>query len=91
MKYEQNHDGYIVFEDGGIDPFSYGAAEQWFPSYDEAVQYALETVAKRAEEFKDRIDCNSVIVYEGSKELLHKGHTCPCGTVVFEWRNYRRR
>lgn len=29
-KYKQSQDGYIVFEDGGVCPLSYGASEKWF-------------------------------------------------------------
>lgn len=88
-KYIQNPSGYIVFEDGGISSIAYGASEEWFPTYDEAIAYAMDIVKNKTEELKNRIDCNSVIVYEGDETLLHKSHSCPCGRVVFDWRNYR--
>lgn len=91
-KYIENKEGYIVFEDGGTSPIAYGASEKWFATYDEAIKYALNIVRKRAEEFKDVIDLNSVIVYEGPEELLHKSHSCPDkGRVVFCWSNYYKR
>lgn len=89
-KYCENESGYIVFDDGGMSPLAYGASEKWFQTYDEAIKYAISIVRKRINEFKDCIDCNSVIVYEGGKELMRKSHSCPCGRVVFEWRNYHK-
>lgn len=88
-KYIQNPNGYIVFEDGGTNPISYGASEKWFSTYDEAIAYAMDIVKNRTEEFKNCIDCNSVIVYEGDKALLHKTHSSPCGRAVFNWNNWR--
>lgn len=91
-KYTKSKEGYIVFEDGGTSPITYGASEQWFPTYDKAVKYALNIVSKRAKEFKDAIDLNSVIVYEGSEQLLHESHSYPDGRkVVFCWSNYYRK
>ena len=91
-KYTESKEGYIVFEDGGASPIAYGASEEWFHTYDEAIKYALNIVRKRTEEFKDVIDLNSVIVYEGPEELLHKSHSCPDkGRVVFCWSNYYKR
>lgn len=89
-KYKQSQDGYIVFEDGGVCPLSYGVSEKWFPTYDEAILYALDVVSKRADQLKENIDYNSVIIYEGAEELLHKSHSCPCGKVVFQWSNYQK-
>ena len=83
-------DGYIVFHDSGTSPIAYGACEKWFESYDKAIKHAMSIVKARVEEFKEHIDCNSVIVYEGSEELMHETHSCPCGRVVFDWRNYKR-
>ena len=80
-------DGYIVFEDSGTSPIAYGACEKLFAAYDKAIEYAMSIVKTRVEEFKEYIDYNSVIVYEGSEELLHETHSCPCGRVVFDWRN----
>ena len=56
-------DGYIVFEDSGTSPIAYGACEKWFSTYDEAIEYATNIVKKRTKEFKEHIDCNSVIVF----------------------------
>lgn len=30
--YQENPEGYIVFEDGGTTPLAYGACEEWFPT-----------------------------------------------------------
>lgn len=46
-KYTQNPSGYIVFEDGGTSPIAYGASEEWFPTYDEAIAYAMDIVKKQ--------------------------------------------
>lgn len=89
-KYTENPGGYIVYEDGGISPISYGASEKWFQTYDEAIAYAIGIIKKRTEEIKNCIDCNSVIVYEGDEALLHESHSVPCGRVVFNWSNWRR-
>ena len=83
-------DGYIVFEDGGTSPIAYGDCEKWFATYDKAIKYAMNVVKERVAEFKEHIDYNSVVVYEGSEKLLHESHSCPCGRVVFDWRNYKR-
>ena len=83
-------DGYIVFHDSGTSSIAYGACEKWFATYDKAINYAIDIVKKRTEEFKKRIDCNSVIVYEGSEICMHETHFCPCGRVVFDWRNYKK-
>lgn len=88
-KYIQNQGGYIVFEDGGTTPIAYGASEKWFPSYDEAIAYAMGIVKSRTEELKNCIDYNSVIVYEGDEALLHRSHSCLCGRVVFSWSNWK--
>lgn len=91
-KYTENKEGYIVFEDSGTSPISYGASEKWFPTYDEAIKYALNTINKRVKEIKDFFDLNSVVVYEGSEKLLHETHSCPANRiVVFCWSNYYRR
>ena len=90
-KYIESTDGYIVFEDGGESLMTYGASEKWFPTYDTAIKYALNIVNERVKEIKEVLCFNSVIVYEGSKELLHKQHSCPCGRVVFHWTNYKMR
>ena len=91
-KYVESTEGYIVYEDGGTSPIAYGASEEWFATYDEAIEYALSIVSKRIKDFKDIIDLNSVIVYEGSEKLLHESHSCPgSGRVVFCWSNYYRK
>lgn len=89
-KYEENKAGYIVFEDGGTSLLTYGGAEDWFPTYDDAVSYAMGVVTKRVSQLKDYLDYNSVIVYEGGKELIHTTHGIPCGRVVFQWSNYEK-
>ena len=83
-------DGYIVFEDSGTSPIAYGACEKWFATYDKAIEYAMSIVKARVKEFKEHIDYNSVIVYEGSEELMHETRCGPCGRVVFDWRSYKR-
>lgn len=85
----QSKDGYIVFDESGTCALAYGAAEKWFKTYDEAINYALEKVTKNCELFKDRIDFNSVIVYEGSEEIMHQSHSIPCGKVLFWWKNHK--
>ncbi len=93
MKYKENESGYIVYEDGGTCPLAYGASEEWYATYDEAIEVALHLVEQRMKEYKECINCYSVIVYEGSEELLHQSHSCPpkSGIVVFHWENYWRR
>ena len=88
-KHADSPEGYIIYEDGGTSPITYGASEEWFKTYDEAMGYALSIVKKRIRKFKKYIDCNSVVVYEGSKELLRQSHSCPSGRVVFYWNNYK--
>lgn len=88
-KLAKSKDGYIVFDDSGTSPIAYGAAEKWFPTYDEAIRYALDIVNRRIEEYKEVYDCNSVIVYEGVEQIIHETHSCPCGNVIFSWRNYK--
>ena len=84
--------GYIVFEDGGIQPICYGAAESWFPTYDTAIEHAMNIVSDNIERYKRGvIDCNSVIVYEADESVLHSTHNVPCGRVVFHWNNYKER
>lgn len=38
--------GFMVFDDAGTSVSDYGAAEKWFPTYEEAAQYALDLVKK---------------------------------------------
>ena len=85
----QSKDGYIVFDESGTCALAYGAAEKWFKTYDEAINYALEKVTKNCELFKERIDFNSVIVYEGSEEFMHGTHTIPYEKVLFWWKNHK--
>lgn len=87
----QNKDGYMVFEDSGTCPLAYGANENWFATYDEAIKSALDKVKENCESFKERFNCNSVMVYEGSEKLRHESHSIPCGRVVFAWSNYYRK
>ena len=86
----QSKDGYIVFDESGTCALAYGAAEKWFKTYDEAINYALEKVTKNCELFKERIDFNSVIVYEGSEEFMHGTHTIPYEKVLFWWKNHKQ-
>lgn len=90
VKYQKSKIGYIVYEDSGTSLMNYGACEKWFSTYDEATIYAIRVVRQRVSQFKDIVDYNSVIVYEGSKELLKETHSVPCGRVIFEWRNYHK-
>lgn len=85
----QSKDGYIVFHESGTCAFAYGAAEKWFKTYDEAINYALERVTKNCELFKERIDFNSVIVYEGSEEFMHSTHAIPREKFLFWWNNHK--
>lgn len=87
-KYCASKDGYIVFEDGGVNPMCYGASERWFQDYDKAMEYAIGIVLKRVNEFKDRIDYNSVVVYEGSEEHLKLNSVSDRGRTIFQWNNY---
>nr|DAE77770.1 MAG TPA: hypothetical protein [Bacteriophage sp.] len=85
----QSKDGYIVFDESGTCPLAYGAAEKWFKTYDEAIAYAMDKVAKNCELFKGRIDFNSVIVYEGSEEFMHSTHAIPREKILFWWKNHK--
>ena len=38
----KNEDGYIVYNDSGTSPLTYGASEQWFPTYDRAMKEEQE-------------------------------------------------
>ena len=40
--YQENPEGYIVFDDGGTCPIAYGAFEKWLPTYDEAMKKAIK-------------------------------------------------
>lgn len=88
--YQENPEGYIVFRDGGTCSIAYGAYEEWFPTYDEAMKKAMKIVSDELEAIKEHLDCNSVIVYEGSEDCLHKSHEIPSKgeKVVFYWTNY---
>ncbi len=84
--------GYMVFEDGGTSPIAYGASEEWFSDYDDAIKYAMDIVNRRVEELKSHIDRNSVIVYEADDALKNQSHSVPGGRkVVFYWTNYYKR
>lgn len=89
-KYIQSEDGYIVFEGGYISsPMSYGSSEKWFQSYDEAMSYAMYIVRKHVEELRTCPTTNSVVVFEGTRELLNQTHSVPGERrVFFRWNNY---
>lgn len=82
--------GYIVYEDGGYDLYSYSASEKWFATYTEAIDYAMKIVNKRIKSYinQKKTERNTVIVYKGAHELLQTSHSCPCGQVIFHWSNY---
>lgn len=84
----KNEDGYIVYHDSGTSPLTYGASEQWFSTYDRAMKEALTIVQSNIKHFKNNYNCYNVIVYLGSEKLMHEAHSCPCGKVIFHWRNY---
>lgn len=80
---------FIVFKYGGTCPISYGASEEWFPTYKEAKEYADKFIQKCNEKYRRGVvDYNSVIIYEAPKSVLHTSHSIPCGRVWFKWRNY---
>lgn len=81
--------GYIVFEEGGIYPISHGASENWYATYDEAMDKAISLIRLNVESYKTRIDCNRVMVYEGEEKTLTETHGVPCGRVIFNWSNYK--
>ena len=80
--------GYIVFDDGGTCPIEYRACEEWFATYDEAIDYALSVVKEDIESLKNRKDYNGVMIYKGDETLLSASHEIPCGPVIFKWTNY---
>ena len=88
--YQENPEGYIVYDDGGTCLIAYGACEEWFPTYNETIKKAMKIVSDKLETIKEVLDCNSVIVYEGSEDYLHKSHVIPPDgeRVVFYWTNY---
>lgn len=81
--------GFMVFDDAGTSVSDYGAAEKWFPTYEEAAQYALDLVKNRTFHSVYESCLCRVMVYEGEECLLHKSHSVPCGKVVFDWQNYQ--
>lgn len=87
-KYIKSNVGYIVFNDGGTCPIEYGAYEEWFATYDEAIDYALSVVKKDIESLRNRRDYNKVMIYKGKESLLSISHKIPCGPVIFKWTNY---
>lgn len=87
-KYIKSDIGYIVFDDSGTCPLAYGASEEWFATYDEAIDYALSVVKKDIESLKNRKDYNKVMIYKGDEALLSASHKIPCGPVIFKWTNY---
>lgn len=52
------------------------------------MEYAIGIVLKIVNEFKDRIDYNSVVVYEGSEEHLKSNSVSDRGRTIFQWNNY---
>lgn len=80
--------GFMVFDDAGTSVSDYGATEKWFPTYEEAAQYALDLVKDRTFHSVYESCLCRVMVYEGEGCLLHKPHSIPCGKVVFDWQNY---
>lgn len=87
--YQENPEGYIVLRWRNLS-IAYGAYEEWFPTYDEAIKKAMKIVSDKLETIKEHIDCNFVIVYEGSEEILRRSHSIPPQDkrVVFYWTNY---
>lgn len=55
----------------------------------EAYEKELSLVRSNIESFKNRIDYNTVMVYEGEEKILTEAHGVPCGRVIFNWRNYK--
>ena len=84
----KNEDGYIVYNDSGTSPLTYGASERWFPTYDMAMKEALTIVQSDIKHYKNKYNIYNVIVYLGSEKLMHETHSCPCGEVILHWRNY---
>lgn len=87
-KYIKSNVGYIVFANGGPYPIECGECEEWFATYDEAIDYALSVVKEDIESLKNHKDYNKVMIYKGKESLLDISHKIPCGTVIFKWTNY---
>lgn len=82
-EYAQSKDGYCVFCECGLhQPITYNAGEDWFPTYDEAMKFAIQHIIEYTESFKTRYDKNRVRVYEGKKFSF-----CNDSVVVFDWNN----
>ena len=84
-----NEIGYIVFEGSGTCPINDGAYERWFKTYEEAIEAAIESVKKDAQECRREDGWHAdVIVYKAAESLLHETHSIPGGDVVFRWKNF---
>lgn len=88
----KSKEGYIVYRQDGFDLYSAYGSEKWFATYKEAINYAVDTVNKYANNLPNArlTERDAVIVYKGARELLQTSHSCPCGQVVFYWSNYKR-
>lgn len=84
----KNKDGYIVYNDSGTSSLTYVASEQWFPTYDRAMKEALTIVQSNIKHYKNKFELHNVMVYLDSEKLMYESHSCPCGEVIFHWRNY---
>lgn len=82
--------GYIVFEDGGNCPMAYGASEEYFEKYDDAIKHACSIIESNMEHLKKRIDANSIWIFEAEEKILHETHSIPPkdSRVIFYWDNY---
>lgn len=101
VKFKKTGNVYYCCYEGTSDimiPFLCTPEECFDKSFDRfcAISYCRELGDKaKTWEFPevddlDDIDYNSVIVYESSEELMHETHSCPCGRVIFDWRNYKK-
>ena len=88
----KSEEGYIVYKENGFNLYSSWGYEKWFATYKEAIDDAVDAVNKYANDLPNarRTEIDKVIVYKGKKEVLHTGHSCPCGQVVFYWSNYHK-
>lgn len=81
---KKNNVGFMVFEDSGNSPLSYGACEKWFAKYERAVNYALKVIKKNT--YKNEY-C-SVMIYELPKEQINKTREILVGNIKFYWTNH---
>lgn len=82
MQNKNSKSGYIVFTGGGSCPVAYGACEEWYPTYDAAMENAMSCVGKPG--------YDEILVYEGEEELMHGTHIVPVGEAIFSWYSYKR-